>query len=172
MGDGLSHLGSNGNVRMVDVSDKPDTVRTAVARGAVVLAQDTLSMIQKGEIPKGNVYTTARIAGIMAAKKVGELIPLCHPLCLTNVSIDFDSCSAGGRARIGIEARARLVGKTGVEMEVLTAVAVAALTIYDMCKAVDGGISITDIHLVEKSGGTKPKNRESTDPTEGTGKTG
>ena len=136
---------------MVDISSKSDTLRTAIARGCVILKPETLSLIMRGAISKGNVFNTARVAGILAAKRVDELIPLCHPLNLTDVSVGFDSHVKQGRARIDIEVRATLVGKTGVEMEALAAVAVAALTIYDMCKAVDRGMRISDIRLVKKS---------------------
>lgn len=155
MGNEFSHIDASGRASMVDVSGKPGTLRTAVARGTVVFEPETLSLIQEGGIPKGNVFNTARVAGLMAAKRTGELIPLCHPLALEHVSIDFATRRDKGRALIEISARARLVGKTGVEMEALTAVAVAALTLYDMCKAVDKTITITDIRLMEKTGGTK-----------------
>jgi cyclic pyranopterin phosphate synthase len=151
MGRRLTHVDDSGRVRMVDISSKSDTLRTAVARGCVILKPETLSLIKRGAISKGNVFNTARIAGILAAKRVDELIPLCHSLNLTDVSVDFDSHVKHGRARIDIEVRATLVGKTGVEMEALAAVAVAALTIYDMCKAVDRGMRISDIRLVKKS---------------------
>jgi cyclic pyranopterin phosphate synthase len=139
---------------MVDVSQKPDTLREAVARGHVTLSPRTISLIAGGKIPKGNVLNTARIAGILAAKRVYHLIPLCHPLCLAHVSVDFETSVRNSRGRIDIAARARLVGKTGVEMEALAAVSVAALTIYDMCKAVDGSMRISGIHLVSKRGGS------------------
>jgi len=136
---------------MVDVGGKPDTERVAVAKGAIELAPGTLARITAGELPKGDVLTVARIAGILAAKRTADLIPLCHPLRLTDVAVGF--ASGGGRSRIEITATARAVGKTGVEMEALTAVSVAALTIYDMAKAVDRGMRITDLRLVEKRGG-------------------
>ncbi len=151
MGRKLSHVDSNGSVRMVEISPKPDMLRRAVARGRVTLKPETLSLIMKGGIPKGNVFNTARVAGILAAKKVDQLIPLCHQLCLTHVSVDFDSCTKNKRAYIDIEVNATATGKTGVEMEALTAVAVAALTIYDMCKAVDKEMEISDIRLVKKT---------------------
>jgi cyclic pyranopterin phosphate synthase len=151
MGRRLTHVDDSGRVRMVDISSKSNTLRTALARGSVILKPETLSLIMRGAISKGNVFNTARVAGILAAKRVDELIPLCHPLNLTDVSVDFDSQVKHGRARIDIEVRATLVGKTGVEMEALAAVAVAALTIYDMCKAVDRGMRISDIRLVKKS---------------------
>jgi len=147
----LSHVDAQGKVRMVDVGDKPDTVREAIARGAVLMRPATLALIQRHDVHKGDVLSVAKIAGIMAAKRTAELIPLCHPLPLTSVDLAFHLEAAKGR--IEIESRARVTGKTGVEMEALTAVAVAALTIYDMCKAVDREMCITDIRLMEKHGG-------------------
>ncbi len=147
----LTHLDDEGQVRMVDVSGKNDTVREAVARGRIEMSPETCRMIAAGRIEKGNVLTTAQLAGIMAAKKTGELIPLCHPLPLTDVDVRLDARPDAGV--IEIEARAKCVGKTGVEMEALTAVAIAALTIYDMAKAVERTMRITDIRLVRKSGG-------------------
>jgi cyclic pyranopterin phosphate synthase len=136
---------------MVDVSGKEDTVRRAVAAGRVVMKPETLRMVREGTTAKGDALGVARIAGIMAAKKVDTLIPLCHPLAITNVSIDFAFAEDG--KSITIEATVGIEGKTGVEMEALTAVSVAALTLYDMCKAVDKEILITDIRLLRKSGG-------------------
>ncbi|MCX6354613.1 MAG: cyclic pyranopterin monophosphate synthase MoaC [Candidatus Aureabacteria bacterium] len=157
MGPRLSHLDDTGHIRMVDVTYKPESLREAVARGAVILSPVTLSLISRGRITKGNVLTTARIAGILAAKRVHELIPLTHPLSLSHIAVDFVLRRQKNRARIEIEASVRLLGRTGAEMEALTAVAVAGLTVYDMCKAVDSAMRITDIHLVRKSGGkTKP----------------
>jgi cyclic pyranopterin phosphate synthase len=147
----LSHVDAQGKARMVDVGDKPDTVRHAIARGAVLMRPATLVMIQHNEVHKGDVLAVAKIAGIMAAKRTSEVIPLCHPLPLTSVDLAFRLEAEVGR--IEIESRARVTGKTGVEMEALTAVAVAALTIYDMCKAVDREMCITDIRLIEKRGG-------------------
>lgn len=147
----LSHVDEHGNARMVDVGDKSDTAREAIARGAVSMRPVTLAMIQRNEVHKGDVLGVAKIAGIMAAKRTAELIPLCHPLSLTSVDLAFHLDAQEGR--VEIESRARVTGKTGVEMEALTAVAVAALTIYDMCKAVDREMTITDIRLVEKRGG-------------------
>jgi len=147
----LSHIDEHGEARMVDVGDKPDTVREARARGAVVMLPSTLKLIQRNALQKGDVLAVAKIAGIMAAKHTAELIPLCHPLPLTNVELTFDLNPNVGR--IEIESVARVTGKTGVEMEALTAVAVAALTMYDMCKAVDREMCITDIRLIEKRGG-------------------
>lgn len=148
---GISHLDESGRVRMVDVSGRPDTVRTAVARGRVVMSQQTCRKIAAGELAKGNVLTTAQLAGIMAAKRTGELIPLCHPLPITDVDVRLDVRPEEGA--VEIEAEAKCVSKTGVEMEALTAVAVAALTIYDMAKSLEPGMRIQDVHLVKKSGG-------------------
>ncbi|RLE27405.1 cyclic pyranopterin monophosphate synthase MoaC [Candidatus Acetothermia bacterium] len=147
----LSHLDESGNVRMVDVSEKPDTVRRAVARGRVAMSTKTLERITAGQVAKGNVLVTAQVAGIMAAKRVGELIPLCHPLPLTHVDVRLEPRPEEGT--VEIEAEARCVGKTGVEMEALTAVAVAALTVYDMVKSLEPGARIEGIRLARKSGG-------------------
>ena len=147
----LSHLDESGSARMVDVSAKADTDRTAVAGGEVVMQPETLRLIREGAIKKGDVLTVARIAGIMAAKRTSELIPLCHPLPLTH--IDLDLTLDEERCRVTIRATARTTGKTGVEMEALTAVSVAALTIYDMAKAVDRGMRIENVRLLEKHGG-------------------
>jgi cyclic pyranopterin phosphate synthase len=147
----LSHIDDYGKAHMVDVGDKPDTVREARARGAVVMQRSTLELIQRNALQKGDVLAVAKIAGIMAAKRTFELIPLCHPLPLTSVDLTFGLDPSAGR--IDIESVARVTGKTGVEMEALTAVAAAALTVYDMCKAVDREMCITDIRLIEKQGG-------------------
>jgi cyclic pyranopterin phosphate synthase len=147
----LTHLDEKGQARMVDVSGKNMTSRSAVARGSVILKPETLAILLAGEIPKGDVLAAARIAGIMAAKRTHELIPLCHPLAIASVSIDFATDEQ--RSRIDIEATVKVEGKTGVEMEALTAVSVAALTIYDMCKAVDREMTIEGIALLEKQGG-------------------
>ncbi|ODS00909.1 cyclic pyranopterin monophosphate synthase accessory protein [Methyloceanibacter methanicus] len=147
----LSHLNARGEANMVDVSEKAVTSRTAVAEGYVTMAPATLDMILDGTAPKGDVLATARIAGIMAAKKTADLIPLCHPLALSKVTVDFTPDRAGARLRV--EAAVKVDGKTGVEMEALTAVTVACLTLYDMCKAVDRAMSFSGIRLVEKSGG-------------------
>ena len=136
---------------MVDVAAKPDTVREAVARGSVSMRPETAALIQRGGVPKGDVLATARIAGIMAAKRTSELIPLCHSLALTGAEVSFTWDE--DRRRLLVEASARTVGKTGVEMEALTAVAVASLTVYDMCKAVDREMRIDDVRLVRKTGG-------------------
>ena len=147
----LSHLNDKGEARMVDVSGKDVTSRTAVAEGFVAMAADTLELIEKGEAKKGDVLATARIAGIMAAKRTHELIPLCHPLAITKVTVDFEPSHAPPGIRI--MAQVKVSGQTGVEMEALTAVSVACLTIYDMLKAADKAMSFRDIRLVEKTGG-------------------
>jgi cyclic pyranopterin monophosphate synthase len=147
----LSHVDEHGDARMVDVGDKPDTVREARARGVIMMLPSTLELIQRNALQKGDVLAVAKIAGIMAAKRTSELIPLCHPLPLTSVDLRFDLDPNVGR--VEIESVARVTGKTGVEMEALTAVAVAALTMYDMCKAVDREMCMTDIRLIEKRGG-------------------
>ncbi len=147
----LTHLDESGRASMVDVGHKPDTERTAVVRGHVSMQPETLRLIQDGLIKKGDVLSVARIAGIMAAKRTAEMIPLCHPLQLTHVDVDLSLDEEN--SRVLIEARVRTVGKTGVEMEALTAASVAALTVYDMAKAVDRGMRIQDIRLVEKHGG-------------------
>ena len=147
----LTHIDEKGNVRMVDVTDKPVTDRRAVAYGEVKAAPETIRKISADEMGKGDVLTTAKIAGISAAKRTGDLIPMCHPIPLTHVEIDFTMNEDKGR--IGILASAVASGKTGVEMEALTAVSVTALTIYDMCKAVDRTMEIASILLVEKQGG-------------------
>jgi cyclic pyranopterin phosphate synthase len=146
----LSHFDEQGASRMVDTSAKPETERLARASGSVRMAPATLDLIRNQGVAKGDVFEVARLAGIMAAKKTGELIPLCHPLPVTAVTVDF---ALEGGATIRIEATAKVVGRTGVEMEALTAVAVAALTIYDMCKSVDKAMTIEGIRLEEKSGG-------------------
>ncbi|MCE5210642.1 MAG: cyclic pyranopterin monophosphate synthase MoaC [Deltaproteobacteria bacterium] len=147
----LSHVNNEGDVQMVDVTKKTETIREAKAQGIVKMDARTLKLIEEGQITKGNVLTTAKIAGIMAAKKTGEIIPLCHPLELTGIDLTFNIDHK--KSLIVIEAVVRITGKTGVEMEALTAVSVAALTIYDMCKAVNKKIIIGDIMLLEKSGG-------------------
>jgi cyclic pyranopterin monophosphate synthase len=147
----LSHIDDKGRARMVDVTGKPLTLREATAKGSVGMKRETLHLIADGKIAKGDVLATARIAGIMAAKKTPELIPLCHPLNIASVEIDFEIDKE--ESRIGILSRVRVTGQTGVEMEALTAVAAAALTIYDMCKAVDREMVISGILLTEKSGG-------------------
>jgi len=146
----LSHFDDQGASRMVDTSAKPETERFARASGRVRMAPATLELIRNKGLAKGDVFEVARLAGILAAKKTGELIPLCHPLPVTAVSVDFDIEEDNS---IRIEATAKVVGRTGVEMEALTAVSVAALTIYDMCKSVDKAMTIEAIRLEEKSGG-------------------
>ena len=145
----LSHINDAGHASMVDVSAKPAVLRVAVARGEIHLQHETLALIEGSQIAKGNVLATARLAGIMAAKKTGELIPLCHPLPITHCEVNFEIPIT--RDRIVITASARIVSQTGVEMEALTAVSVAALTIYDMCKAVDKQMRITEVVLVSKT---------------------
>ena len=145
----LSHVDAKGRIRMVDVGAKPVTDREAVARGAIAMSAEARKLIRAGAVKKGDPLQAARLAGIMAAKKTSELIPLCHPLVLSHVSVELTATRAG----YAIEARVRTSGQTGVEMEALTAVSVAALTIYDMVKAVDKAMEISDIHLVEKKGG-------------------
>lgn len=153
MMDELTHLDEQGNAHMVDVGAKPDSERTAVAVGAVYMRPETLRLIREGAIKKGDVLLTARIAGIMAAKRTAELIPLCHPLPLHHIDVEITLDEATASAQI--TATARTVGKTGVEMEALTAVTVAALTVYDMAKAVDREMRLGDIRLLEKHGGTR-----------------
>ena len=145
----LTHIDSDGEARMVDVSGKPVQLREAVARGEIRLQQQTLKLIESQAIAKGNVLATARVAGIQAAKKCGELIPLCHPLPITHCEVAFEIPKS--RDRIVIKASAKIAAQTGVEMEALTAASVAALTIYDMCKAVDKKMRIVDIKLVSKT---------------------
>lgn len=158
----LSHVDDLGRARMVDVGEKPDTVREARARGAVLMQPSTLKLIQRNEIQKGDVLAVAKIAGIMAAKRTAELIPLCHPLPLTHVDLSFRLHA--DRGALEIESVARVTGKTGVEMEALTAVAAAALTVYDMCKAADREMTIAEICLVEKRGGRSGVFRRSGEP--------
>jgi cyclic pyranopterin phosphate synthase len=147
----FTHLDHQGRVRMVDVGDKNETRRTAEAEGIIVMQPDTLNRIMDEKVKKGNVLETARIAGIMAAKKTSDLIPMCHPLNITHAGIDFFFQPEAHAVRI--EATVSLTGRTGVEMEALTAVSVAGLTIYDMCKSYDKGMKITGIRLMSKSGG-------------------
>jgi cyclic pyranopterin phosphate synthase len=147
MEEGLSHVDAAGAARMVDVSEKPRVRRTATAAGRVDLAPATVALVRRNALQKGDVLAAARIAGIMGAKRASELVPLCHNIEIEHVSVDLRVDDAG----IGIEATARCTDKTGIEMEALTAVAVAALTVYDMCKAVDPGMVLRDIRLVEKT---------------------
>jgi cyclic pyranopterin phosphate synthase len=147
---GLSHLDATGAARMVDVSEKAETQRVATAEAIVRMKPETLALIQQGGMPKGDVIATARIAGIMAAKRTPDLIPLCHPLPVTGVTVDL---APGGDDTMVIRATVKTTGKTGVEMEALTAASVAALTVYDMCKAVEKGMRIESVRLLEKHGG-------------------
>lgn len=147
----LTHFDENGRARMVDVSDKGDTVREAVARGWVSMRRETLNLVAEGKMAKGDVLAVAQVAGIMASKHTANLIPMCHPLQLTGVGISFQLDQENNR--VEIEAKVKTTGKTGVEMEALTAVSVAGLTIYDMCKAADKEMVIGDICLIEKIGG-------------------
>ena len=145
----LTHIDAKGKARMVDVSDKPMQQRTAVARGEIRMAKETLKLIRGDKIAKGNVLATARIAGIQAAKRTGDLIPMCHPLPISHCEVDFELPKNGDR--IVITASAKVTAQTGVEMEALTAVNLAALTIYDMCKAVDKKMRITNVKLISKT---------------------
>ncbi len=153
MSDKLTHLDEHGNAHMVDVADKDVTHRRAVAGAFVEMRPETEALIVGGSAKKGDVLAAARIAGIMAAKRTSDLIPLCHPLSLTRVSVELGSTDDPARCGISILATAETDGKTGVEMEALTAASVAALTIYDMCKAVDRGMVISDVRLLSKAGG-------------------
>jgi cyclic pyranopterin phosphate synthase len=148
---GLTHFDAAGNAVMVDVSGKAATAREAVAKGTVTMQPATLQLIQKGGVKKGDVLAVAQLAGIMAAKRTPDIIPLCHPLALSSVKVEL-TCDKKASA-VNITATCKLTGNTGVEMEALTAVSAAALTVYDMCKAVDRGMAIGDIRLVKKSGG-------------------
>ncbi len=147
----LTHLDAKGRAKMVDVSGKPETTREAVAIGSVLMKPQTLRLIEDKKVPKGDVLCVARIAGIAAAKKTRELIPLCHPLNISSVDIDFNLDDKENK--IDIQARVKITGRTGVEMEAMTAVSVAALTIYDMCKAADREMTISGVMLTEKRGG-------------------
>jgi len=151
MADDFTHLDAEGNAVMVDVSAKDATERTATAKGSVIMAPETLQRILDRGVKKGDVLSVAQLAGIMAAKRTPDLIPLCHPLMLTSVKVDL-TCDPARNA-VDIQATCRLTGQTGVEMEALTAVTVAALTVYDMCKAVDRGMRIENVRLTHKSGG-------------------
>ena len=155
--EGLSHLDERGRASMVDVSAKPTTVREATARGRVLMSRATLDAITAGALPKGDVFATARIAGILAAKRTHELIPLCHPLPLSAIEValcgDPDPRDASAEAAVELEATVRTTAQTGVEMEALTAVSVAALTVYDMCKSLERGMRVDSVRLTAKSGG-------------------
>lgn len=155
----LTHFDEKGNTRMVDVGGKPETLRTAIAQGHVTAQPETLQRIAEQQMKKGNVLEVARLAGYMAAKRTSELIPLCHPLNLTSIRVEV-SIAAG---QIEIEAEVQTVGRTGVEMEALTAVSVAGLTVYDMCKAIDREMCISEIRLVKKTGGASGDFNLSTD---------
>jgi len=148
---GFNHFDDQGKAHMVDVSDKGETERIATAGATITMLPETLALIEAGSIGKGDVLGVARLAGIMAAKRTPDLIPLCHPLALTNVSVEL-TCDAARNA-VDITATCKLKGRTGVEMEALTAATVASLTVYDMCKAVDRGMTISDVRLLHKSGG-------------------
>jgi cyclic pyranopterin phosphate synthase len=147
----LSHIDDAGRARMVDVTPKDETLRIAVAKGRIVMQPETLRLLVRGEVAKGNVLTTAQIAGVMAAKKTSELIPMCHPLLLTGIDVELTPDEAA--STVEITATVRTTGRTGVEMEALTAATVAGLTVYDMCKAVDRGMRIEAVRVVHKSGG-------------------
>jgi cyclic pyranopterin phosphate synthase len=147
----LTHFDEKGNARMVDVGGKQETLRVAIARGHITARSETLELIAEQKMKKGDVLEVARLAGIMAAKRTGELIPLCHPLALTSIRVEL--VIAADKPRIEIEAEVQTVGRTGVEMEALTAVSIAALTVYDMCKSVDREMVIADVGLVKKTGG-------------------
>lgn len=146
----LSHVDRSGAARMVDIGGKADSVREAMAHGRVTMKPETIAQVQANSLQKGDVLATARIAGIMAAKRTPDLIPLCHPIAIDEVSVDFDLSADDG---IGIAARVRSTGRTGVEMEALVAASAAGLTVYDMCKAVDREMTITDVRLESKTGG-------------------
>lgn len=153
----LTHIDERGDVRMVDVSQKPDTERIAVAEGFIAMRQETLNLITSGTAAKGDVLACARVAGVMAAKQTSGLIPMCHPLNITKAKVECTPVQAGdredGRVGIHIAATCGVTGKTGIEMEALTAASVACLTVYDMCKAVDRGMEIMDVRLLKKDGG-------------------
>ena len=162
MADELSHLDARGRARMVDVGDKPVTQRVGVARGEVRMDPTTLARIAEGSLPKGDVLATARIAGIQAAKRTSEWIPLCHPLPLDVVEVELRPDP--GHSRVEIEARVQVHARTGVEMEALVAVSAAGLTIYDMCKAIDRGITVEGVRLIRKSGGKSGEWKRSGEP--------
>jgi len=147
----LTHFNKRGRVKMVDVSKKAETLREAVVRGSIFMKPETFKQILSGQIAKGDVFAVAKVAGVMAAKRTSEIIPMCHPLNLSHVEINFFPVSK--ESRIDIEAKVKIKAKTGVEMEGFVAVATAGLTIYDMCKAIDHGMVLSNIHLVKKTGG-------------------
>ena len=146
----LTHIGDDGAARMVDVSDKAVTVRTARAQAIVAMRPETLAEIRSGNVPKGDVFAAARIAGIQGAKRTSDLIPLCHPLPLSTVTVDFEVV---GEDKLRIDVRCKVIAKTGVEMEALTAASIASLTVYDMCKSMDRGMRIESVQLIAKEGG-------------------
>ena len=148
--ENFSHLDPDGKAHMVDVSEKQDSKRTARARASISMAKETIVALQQGEVPKGDVFAVARVAGIQAAKRTGDIIPLCHPLMLSSVKVEFEISDD----KVEIEAEVTTVGRTGVEMEALTACSVSALTIYDMCKSLDKRMEITDLALLQKTGGS------------------
>ena len=146
----FSHLDPDGKAHMVDISEKQDSKRTARARATISMAKETIVALQQGDVPKGDVFAVARVAGIQAAKRTGDIIPLCHPLMLSSVKVEFEISDD----KVEIEAEVTTVGRTGVEMEALTACSVSALTIYDMCKSLDKRMKITDLALLQKTGGS------------------
>ena len=148
--ENFSYLDPDGKAHMVDVSEKQDSKRTARARASISMAKETIVALQQGEVPKGDVFAVARVAGIQAAKRTGDIIPLCHPLMLSSVKVEFEF----NDDKVEIEAEVTTVGRTGVEMEALTACSVSALTIYDMCKSLDKRMKITDLTLLQKTGGS------------------
>lgn len=149
MNENFSHLDPDGQAHMVDISEKQDSKRTAKARATISMAKETIVALQQGDLPKGDVFAVARVAGIQAAKRTGDIIPLCHPLMLSSVKVEFEIIDD----KVEIEAEVTTVGRTGVEMEALTACSVSALTIYDMCKSMDKRMEITDLALLQKTGG-------------------
>ncbi len=157
MSEQLTHIDENGDVRMVDVSEKDNTKRIAIAEGFISMKQETLDLIVEGKAAKGDVLACARVAGVMAAKQTSSLIPMCHPLLITKAKIECEPMTTGvrddGRVGIHILATCGVTGKTGIEMEALTAASIACLTVYDMCKAVDRGMEIMDVRLLKKDGG-------------------
>jgi len=161
----LSHVNQAGEARMVDVSDKPVTARTAIAEGFITMRPQTLALLKRGDAPKGDVLATARIAGIMAAKRTHELIPLCHPLALAKVTVDL--AASDDPTGVRVVAEVKTTGRTGVEMEALTAVSVACLTLYDMLKAVDRAMRFEGLRLIEKSGGRSGEYRAEPMPKRG-----
>ena len=147
--ENFSHLDPDGQAHMVDISEKQDSKRTAKAKATISMAKETIVALQQGDLPKGDVFAVARVAGIQAAKRTGDIIPLCHPLMLSSVKVEFEIIDD----KVEIEAEVTTVGRTGVEMEALTACSVSALTIYDMCKSMDKRMEITDLALLQKTGG-------------------